>query len=313
MGTTIITLAHRLLSRTRLLTRHLAITSRTMSTFPAVTLNDGHKIPGVGYGCGAAWYAAKPDESGANRPLVEAIKSAIKLGFSHIDGAEMYANEESVGVAIAESGVARKDLFVTTKVGSGISNIPAALEASLKKMKLDYVDLYLIHKPTHAEAWKVMEELQAKGLCKSIGVSNYRLSDLEKTLPSAKVIPAVNQIEFHPYVYNKALPLQEFCKEKGIIIEAYGPTSPVTKKTGGPVDPLTAKIAESMSKTTGDKVEPSQVLLKLAQQMGAIVITTSGKEFRMKEQLAVGSLPEIEAADVKALVEAGKSSHQRVF
>lgn len=87
----------------------------------------------------------------------------------------------------------------------------------------------------------------------------------------------------------------------------------MTKKTGGPVDPLTAKIAESMSKTTGDKVEPSQVLLKLAQQMGAIVITTSGKEFRMKEQLAVGSLPEIEAADVKALVEAGKSSHQRVF
>ncbi|GAA5894126.1 hypothetical protein JCM8208_002354 [Rhodotorula glutinis] len=295
--------------------------SASSSTFAPVTLGDGATVPGVGFGIGTAHFGNDGPE------LVETIKTALKVGFRHLDGAESYKNEESLGKAIAEGGVPREELYVTTKCGAGLKDIQSSFDGSLKKLGLAHVDLYLIHwpqdfpkpgYPTIEQAWKQLEAIKDSGRAKSIGVSNFRVRDLEKILAMSdlKHKPVVNQIEFHPFMYTAGEELYQFCKKHDIAIEAYGPTSPAFRFDGnrGEFDGILDKVTKAVAARTGkDKVEPSQVLLRLAAQRGAIVITTSGKDWRMKEQLAAGALPELTQDEIDELVEAAKPAPQRAF
>ncbi|KAL8280809.1 hypothetical protein RQP46_006813 [Phenoliferia psychrophenolica] len=293
-----------------------------MSTFPVHTLSDGNTIPGIGWGAGTKWFGAKGESGGVSQPLIDSAKTALSSGYTHLDNAEAYANEESVGAALAESGVKRETLYITTKVGPGLKDIPGTFQGQLKKLGVSYVDLLLIHwpydfekdgKPTNEEAWRQIEAIKDAGLARSIGVSNYRISDLKRTLAIAKHKPVVNQIEWHPYLFAQAAELVAFMKEENIAIQAYGPTSEITKFTGGPIDPVLAKVTAAVSDRAGAKVEPSQVLLKLVSQLGAIVITTSGKEFRMKEQLAAGAIPALTDSEIEDLKAAGAKDYKRAF
>jgi len=298
-----------------------SLSARNMSTFAPVSLSDGAIVPGLGFGVGTAHFGGDSPE------LVQTIKTALEVGFRHLDGAEAYKNEESLGKAIAESGIPRDELYVTTKSGPGLKDIPASFDQSLKKLGLSHVDLYLIHwpydfpkpgYPTIEEAWKALEAIKDSGRAKSIGVSNFRVRDLEKILaiPDLKHKPACNQIEFHPFMYEAGEELFQYCKKHDIAIEAYGPTSPAFRFDGnrGNFDAVLEEVSKAVAQRAGkDKVEPSQVLLRLAAQRGAIVITTSGKDWRMKEQLAAGALPELTQDEIDELVKAAKPAPQRAF
>ncbi|MBW0501057.1 hypothetical protein O181_040772 [Austropuccinia psidii MF-1] len=260
-----------------------------------------------------------PCPNGINDQLVQAIKTAIKVGYIHLDSARVYANEKSLGQAIAESGIDRKKLFVTTKIMTEMSSIRETLKDQLNDLKLDHVDLYLIHssafasqpnQPSLSETWKEMEKIRQDGLAKSIGVSNYRISDLQEILKTAKVKPAVNQIEFHPYVWKEAEPLLNFMKKEGILLEAYGAQVPVVKYPGGKVDPILEHLASTRKISTGD------ILLKWAKAHGGVVVTTSSKEFRMKANLqsVLDDEDDLNAHEVEQINKAGiENGVQRAF
>ena len=180
-----------------------------------ITLNDGHVIPQLGLG---VW------QTRAGTTCEAAVLAALEAGYRHIDTAAMYGNEESVGAAIKMSGIRRENIFVTTKLSNADHGNPErALDTSLRKLNLDYVDLYLIHFPVRERRhiWRVLEGLQAKGKARSIGVSNFTIGHLTELLAETDTVPAVNQVEFHPYLYQRDL--LDFCVAKGIVIEAYSP------------------------------------------------------------------------------------------
>ncbi|KAJ3971892.1 NADP-dependent oxidoreductase domain-containing protein [Lentinula raphanica] len=264
------------------------------------SLNDGARIPWLGFGTGTALY---------NKDSTEAVKAAIQTGITHLDGAQLYRNEQSLGQGIKDSGVPREKLFVTTKLAETPSapTIKATLETSLKNLGLDYVDLFLIHSPFVALKegklkawWKEMEEIKKEGLAKSIGVSNFTVEHLQIILEDATVIPAVNQI-------------YEFCKEKGIIIESYGGLSPIVRAPGGTLDPVLASTAERLSKESGTSVSPGQILSKWLIQKGVVVVTTSSKVSRIKEALSTASLPDLNADEISAIESEGLKVHKRFF
>jgi len=273
-------------------------------SLPNITLNDGSSIPVVGYGTGTANYG---------RDSSKVVELAFEHGYYHWDTAEMYRNEDSVGVALKDVGVPREKIYLTTKLGS--ADPRSAMDKSLKLLGTSYVDLYLIHSPSVVKSlglqksWAMLEEFQKEGKAKSIGVSNYRVKDLEELMQTAKVTPAANQIEFHPYVYARTKPLLDYCHEKGIVIECYGPLTPIVRAPGGPVDAVVAKIAESKKCTEG------QVLLKWAQQVSkGVIVTTSSKADRLDEQLkAFTEVPELSSDELKEITEAGSSKHFRQF
>ena len=227
-------------------------------------LNSGDQIPKIGFGT----YEVNP-----GRAAQEAVAAALKAGYRSIDTAQFYKNEEDVGRAIHDSGVARDDLFVTTKLWSGALGYQSALEsfdASLSRLGLDYVDLYLIHWPApfggnddvetnrkrRQDTWRAFEEIHKHGRARNIGVSNYVVHHLEELFKYAKVLPAVNQIEFHPFVFEEQRPIVEVCQKYEILVEAYSPLS-----RGGHVnDPPVQKIAQAHGKTN------PQVLLRWALQ-----------------------------------------------
>ncbi|KAJ3986114.1 NADP-dependent oxidoreductase domain-containing protein [Lentinula detonsa] len=275
------------------------------------TLNDGVQIPWLGFGTGTALYT---------KDSTQAVKAAIQTGITHLDGAQLYRNEESLGQGIKESGVPREQLFVTTKLEETPSapTIKATLETSLKKLRLDYVDLFLIHSPFVAmkdgklkEWWKEMEEIKKEGLAKSIGVSNFAVEHLQIILEDATVVPAGNQL--HPYIWDTAAKIYDFCQEKGIVVESYGALSSLFRVPGGPVDPVIAGVVQRLSRESGTSVSPGQVLMKWLIQKRVVIVTTSSKASRIKEMLATPSLPDLTLEEIAAIETEGSKMHKRFF
>ncbi|KXT78130.1 aldo/keto reductase [Streptococcus sp. DD13] len=190
-----------------------------------ITLNDGHRIPAIGFGT----YEAKDQE------VYEAVREALRAGYRHIDTAALYQNEEAVGKAIKDSGIPREEIFVTTKLWNDAHDYgkaKVAFQESLDRLGLDYIDLYLIHWPNplalrdqwqsaNRETWRALEELVETGKVRSIGVSNFMVHHLEALLESARIVPAVNQIRLAPGVYQKEV--VDFCRDKNILLTAWAP------------------------------------------------------------------------------------------
>lgn len=277
---------------------------------PSLKLNDGTSIPLLGYGTGTAWY--KKSAGGIDRTTVETFKTAIRLGYYHLDGAEFYNTEPELGAAIKESGVPREKLFVTTKVITGINDIPKAIDASLKKLQLEYVDLYLIHAPYFANsdadlqrAWAEMEGVKKSGKARSIGVSNYLQSHLEATLKTATIPPSINQIEYHPYLqHGDLIPFQQ--ANQNIATAAYGPLIPITKAKPGPCDVILENLAKKYYVSEGE------IALRWAIDQGISAVTTSGKESRLSDYLRALTF-KLTPREVKDISEAGAEKHFRGF
>ncbi|EJT96810.1 Aldo/keto reductase [Dacryopinax primogenitus] len=251
---------------------------------PIYTMLDGHTIPQLGFGSGTAHY---------KQNAVKPILMALQANYTHIDTAQIYGNEDTVGDAIAQSGIPPEKLFVTTKLWDlpEGKTIEDSLKESLTRLKMDYVDLFL------------MEDVKDAGLSRSIGVSNFEVQYLERILKIAKHKPVVNQLEFHPYDYAQLLPVLKLQKEHGILTESYGGLTPLTKKTDGPVNSVLKELAAKIGGTE------TQVLMKWLEQKGVVAVTTTSKEERLKEYVDVYSLPDLSEADVKAIDEAGAKLH----
>ncbi|WP_054861371.1 aldo/keto reductase [Gracilibacillus sp. JCM 18860] len=189
-----------------------------MGLTDTLVLNNGTEIPAIGLGV----YKAEPGEE-----VYQAVRSALEIGYRHIDTASLYANEEDVGKAIKDSGISRNEIFVTTKVWNdeqGYENTKQAMANSLKRLQMDYVDLYLIHWPVpgkFTETWKALEELYRDGKAKAIGVSNFLPHHLEDMLKEAEIKPVVNQVELHPQLQQKET--RDFCHAHDMLIEAWAP------------------------------------------------------------------------------------------
>lgn len=178
----------------------------------------------IAYGTGTRWFKRNADNP-LDTDLIDSVKLAVKTGFKHIDCAEVYGNEVEVGIALRDTP--RESLFITSKLLASIKDPIAAAKRSIEKLNCKYLDLYLIHAPffnleSHGieieQAWPLMESLVTQGIVKEIGVSNFRIKDLKRILAICKIKPAVNQIEFHPYLQSELLVL--FCKENGILVSA---------------------------------------------------------------------------------------------
>ena len=237
-----------------------------------MTMNDGHKIPVVGLGT----WKSEPGDSTYN-----AVLASINAGYRHIDTARAYDNESDVGRAVSDGGVSRDDLFITTKLWNKDQGYDTAIEAcekSLARLGCDYIDLYLIHWPLkdkRNDSWKAFIDLQERGLCRSIGVSNFTIQNLEELENKFGVIPAANQVEFHPYYYQKDL--LEYCNSKNIIIEAYSPLVHAKRMD----EERLVEISEEMGKT------PAQILIRWSIQRGMVVLPKSVNENRIIENFAV--------------------------
>jgi len=235
-------------------------------------MNDNFQIPVVGLGT----WKSEPGEA-----TYQAVLDSIEAGYRHIDTARAYGNEESVGSAVRDSGVNRGDVFVTTKLrweDEGFESTIEACEKSLNRLNCDYIDLYLIHWPLREKrnhSWKAFIELRERGLCKSIGVSNFTIEHLAEIEAKFGILPAVNQVEFHPYYYQKEL--LDYCNSKNIIIEAYSPLAHAKRLD----EPKLGAISEELGKT------PAQVLIRWSIQRGMVVLPKSVNKIRIIENFSV--------------------------
>lgn len=219
---------------------------------------------------------------GRNDAEVEhAVRSALDAGYRHIDTATLYGNEKPIGKALRESGIPREELFVTTKLwGSDIlqGRITEAFEESRQKLDIGYVDLYLVHWPVKGkivEAWHEMEKIYESGAVRAIGVSNHLIHHLEELLDVADVVPAVNQVELHPYLVMQEL--QDYCLEKNIVVESWSPLG--SSKVPLLTDPVLLDIASKKGKST------AQVILRWNLQKGLLPLPKSSNEVRQRENI----------------------------
>lgn len=257
-----------------------------MSTVPTVTLNNGVTIPQLGFGV----FQVPDDETTA------AVSAALEAGYRSIDTAAIYGNEVGVGRALAASGIPREELFVTTKLWNadqGYDATLAAFDASLAKLGLDHVDLYLIHWPTPAhdlypESWRALEKLAADGRIRAAGVSNFQPAHLRRLLETGTLVPAVNQIELHPGLQQAEL--RAFHAEHSIATEAWSPLAQGALLT----EEALVSIAERHGKS------PAQVVLRWHLQLGNIVIPKSVTPERIRQNFDVFDFA-LSAADMDAV------------
>jgi 2,5-diketo-D-gluconate reductase A len=253
---------------------------------PNVTLNNGVEIPQLGFGV----FQIEPTDT------VEAVQAALRIGYRHIDTAEMYGNEREVGEAIARSDLDRSEVFVTSKLNNNNLGFDAALRAfdqTLAALGTDRIDLFLIHWPLptvrdYVETWKALETLYAEGRARAIGVSNFQPDHLRRVLDETEIVPAVNQIEVHPYLTQEKL--LAFDAEHGIATEAWSPIAQ------GAVldDPVVREVADAHGRT------PAQVVLRWHVQRGSIVFPKSVDPKRMAENFALFDF-ELPDADMERL------------
>ena len=247
--------------------------SQDVTSVPNIVLADGKTIPALGFGV----FQVPDDET------QEAVSTALKAGYRSIDTAKIYGNEVGVGRAIAESGINRGDLYITTKLWNsdqGYDSTLAAFDASLDKLGLDYLDLYLIHWPVpsqdlYVETFKAFQKLKADGRVRSIGVSNFTIENLERVIGETGEVPVLNQIELHPK-FNQS-ELRAFHTGKGIATEAWSPLGQGTVLT----DPVLKKIADAHGVTT------AQVIIRWHLQIGNVVIPKSVTPARIKANIDV--------------------------
>ncbi|MEV7423627.1 MULTISPECIES: aldo/keto reductase [unclassified Streptomyces] len=257
-----------------------------MSKVPTLTLNNGTTMPQLGFG---VWQV--PDDE-----ATKAVATALEAGYRSIDTAAIYGNEEGTGKALAQSAIAREDLFVTTKLWNGDQGYDSTLRAfdvSLEKLGLDYVDLYLIHWPkpaadTYVDTYKAFEKILADGRAKAIGVSNFLPEHLERLLGETSVVPAVNQIELHPQLQQAES--RAFHAERSILTEAW---SPLGQGKGLLEVPTVVAIARKHERT------PAQVVLRWHLQLGNVVIPKSVTPSRIQENIDVFGF-ELDADDLAA-------------
>jgi len=279
-------------------------------TIPLAT--GGKEMPAVGFG------TLIPDPATTKR----AVAKALSVGFRHFDCAERYRNEEAVGEAIAEAiadgSIQREDLFVTTKLWNTNhrpERVKAALEASLRRLKLDYLDAYLVHTPyaflpgeeldprdengqviydagiSLIETWHALEELVESGRCRSIGLSDITLDKLKEIVANARVTPAIVQVESHPYL--PEWELLDYCQANGIVLLAFAPLGHAMEPNLL-TDPVITGIADRVNKT------PAQVALAWAVQRGTAFLTTSIKPLRIEENFAISALPDQEMVRIRS-------------
>jgi len=249
-----------------------------------IILNNGVKMPWLGFGT----YRAK---NGAE--LIEAVKEALRIGYRHIDTASFYGNEEEVGIAIKESGVPREEIFLVSKIwmsDHGYEKTLQAFKTSIKKLGTDYLDLYLIHWPQslNKETWKALEKLYKEGYIRAIGVSNFTSKHLKDLLEDVEIIPAVNQVEFHPKLVQNEL--MEFCKKYNIQLEAW---SPLMRGLIFQL-PLFQQLSQKYKRTI------SQIVLRWDLQMGVVTIPKSTTLTRIKENADIFNF-EISNEDMKEI------------
>lgn len=240
-----------------------------MNKLSKYKLNSGHEIPVIGLGT----YLANPGES-----AYHAVRFALENGYRQIDTAAFYQNEEDVGRAVRDSKIPREEIFVTTKLWNadqGYETSLRAFDVSMRKLNIDYIDLYLIHWPqteTRMKSWKGLEKIFQNGDAKSIGVSNYTINHLEE-MKGYDILPAINQVEFHVYLYQKEL--LNYCKERNIYIQAYSPLVRGRKFKKNQMN----EIAEKYGKT------PAQIMLKWTIDVGTISLPKSVTESRIIENI----------------------------
>jgi 2,5-diketo-D-gluconate reductase A len=255
---------------------------------PNIELNDGHSIPKLGFGV----FQIDPEETASP------VSVALEVGYRHIDTAEMYGNEKGVGEAIRASGLDRGDVYVTSKLNNGFhrpDDARQAFERTLSDLGFDYVDLFLIHWPLpklydgdFVSTWKTLEEFRADGRSRSIGVSNFQVEHLERLTAETDTVPAVNQIELHPYFQNREV--RSYDEEHGIATEAWSPIAQ------GEVldDPVITEIAEKVGRS------PAQVVLRWQVQHENIIFPKSVTPERIRENFEIFDF-ELEAGDVERI------------
>jgi 2,5-diketo-D-gluconate reductase A len=269
-----------------------------VSTVPDLALNNGQSIPQLGFGV----FQIDPAETST------AVQEALKVGYRHLDTAEMYQNEKGTGDGVRASGLDRSEVFVTSKLNNGFHEpelARLAFDETLAALGFDYVDLFLIHWPLptlydgdFVSTWKVLEEFYAEGRARSIGVSNFQTQHLGRLAAEATVVPAVNQIEVHPYFTNEEV--RAYCAEHGIAVEAWSPIA-----QGGVLeDPTITTIANRVGKTT------AQVTLRWHLQRGDIIFPKSTTPSRIAENFDLFDF-ELDADDITAISALDKGEEGR--
>ena len=260
-----------------------------------IALNDGNLMPRLGLG---VWQIS------SGKSCESAVRAALETGYRHIDTAAFYGNEASVGKAIRDSGIPREQVYVTTKLwNSDHGKVEQALEHSLGKLKMDYVDLYLIHYPVpeRLRSWGVLEQLRARGRTRSIGVSNFTIRHLTELLASSEIVPAANQVEWHPYLYQREL--LAYCGEKNIVIQAYSPLTHGERLNDPKLQAIAGKyVTDSKlgSSRGAHSKSPAQILIRWALQHDVVVLPKSANRQRIVENAEVFDFA-IRAADMEQL------------
>ena len=270
-----------------------------MSPIPSIELNDGHTIPQLGFGV----FQIAPEDT------ARVVGHALEIGYRHIDTAQMYGNERQVGEAVRASGLDRADVFITSKLNNGFhrpDDASSAFEETLSELGVDYVDLFLIHWPLptlydgdFVSTWNTLEAFRDDGRARSIGVSNFQVAHLERLAAAGDVVPAVNQIELHPYFLNDEV--RRYGEARGIATEAWSPIA-----QGNVLDdPVITGIAEKLGRS------PAQVVLRWHIQLGNIVFPKSTTPARIEANLDLFDF-ELELGDAEAIDALGRGEAGRI-